>query len=258
MAKTIIKELEEINLENPILIEGLPGIGFVGQIVTDQIIKLLDAKKFAQLQSEHFPPQVLVKEDGLIEPMKNEFHYIKDLGENNQDVIILTGNSQSNSQIGQVEICNSLIEYFEKLNIKQLFTVGGLGTGEPVNKSKVYVAGNNKELIDSIIEKTGAHIRKDDGGIVGASGLLLALAQEKEINAACLMGETPGFYIDPIAAKEVLLTLFKILEFEIDLEDLDKQVESTLKTLANDPQFNPRGNMEPQLNKKNEDLNYIG
>ena len=37
--ETKIKEIEEVELDNPIVLEGLPGIGFVGKIVVDQLIK---------------------------------------------------------------------------------------------------------------------------------------------------------------------------------------------------------------------------
>lgn len=253
--ETKIKEIEEVKLENPIVLEGLPGIGFVGKIVVDQIIKQLDATKFAELQSDYFPPQVTMKKDGLIEHMKNEFYYIKDLGENNQDVILVTGNSQGSDFEGQIEVSKLLIDYFEDLNVKRIYTLGGLGTGDMVEHCTVYVAGNKKELIDEIVEIDNAEIRKDEGGaIMGASGLLLHYGEERGIEAACLMGETPGFYIDPSASKEMLLVLFELLDFEIDLEEINEQVEDTLKKLSLNPQFG----VKPNVNKPNEDLRYIG
>ena len=71
------------------------------------------------------------------------------------------------------------------------------------------------------------------------------------------MGETPGFYIDPSAAKEMLLVLFELLKFEIDLDEINEQVEDTLKKLSTSAQFGPLG-VEPQINKPNDDLRYIG
>ena len=41
-------------LNDPVLIEGLPGIGFVANITALQIIKELNAKLFAQIQSSAF------------------------------------------------------------------------------------------------------------------------------------------------------------------------------------------------------------
>lgn len=77
MKNTFIKVLKEIELEKPIFIEALPGIGHVGKLAADHIIHELNAEKFAELYSPSFPPQVLVKKDGTIEMMKNEFYYLK-------------------------------------------------------------------------------------------------------------------------------------------------------------------------------------
>jgi uncharacterized protein (TIGR00162 family) len=256
---TIIKEIEKVELEDPILIEGLPGIGFVGQITADQMVKQLKATKFAELESDYFPPQVIVKDDGLIDHMKNEFYYVKNLGENNQDVVILTGNSQGSNFEGQIEISRVLIDFFEEINVKKIITLGGLGTGEMVENGKIFVAGNNKEFLEEALSIDNAQLRKDDGGgIVGASGLLLYYGEQKGIDAICLMGETPGFYIDPSAAKSMLLVLFDLLKFDMDLDEVNEKVEDTFKRLSNNPQFNQAMGMEPKINKPNDDLHYIG
>lgn len=69
--------MKKVNLNKTIFIEGLPGIGLVGKLVA----------------SPSFPPQVLVDENGIIEPMKNEFYYLKSAGTDHRDLIILTGNT---------------------------------------------------------------------------------------------------------------------------------------------------------------------
>lgn len=255
--KTTINQIEEVEFENPIVLEGLPGIGFVGKIVVDQLIKQLDATKFAELESDYFPPQVTVTKEGLIDYMKNEFYYLKDFGENNLDVIILTGNSQATEFEGQIALSRTLMEYFEQLGATKIYTLGGLGTGEMIEKNRVFVASNQKEVLDEILELENTLIRKDEGGsIVGASGLLLHFADQKNIPATCLMGETPGFYIDPSAAIEVLKVLFEILKFDMDLEELNEKVEDTLKRLSLNPQLNQM--VEQQVSKPNDDLRYIG
>ena len=77
MKDTFIKLLKDVDLNDPILIEALPGIGHVGKLVAEHIIHELKAEKFAELYSPSFPPQVFVDKNGLIEPMKNEFYYLK-------------------------------------------------------------------------------------------------------------------------------------------------------------------------------------
>lgn len=255
--KNKIIQTKELDLENPIVLEGLPGIGFVGKFVVDQIIKKVDATKFAELKSDYFPPQVTMKENGLIEHMKNEFYYIKDLGENNQDVILLTGNSQGSDFEGQTAISRYLMDYFEDLGATKIFTLGGLGTGEFVENNRVFVAANNEEMINEVLEIDNTLIRKEDGGaIIGASGLLLYYAEEKNIPGLCLMGETPGFFIDASAAKSVLLVLFELLNFEIDLDEIEEQIEETQKRIAATQKLPPMGMEQPVQSP--DDLRYIG
>ena len=59
MKETYIKELAEIHPNNPVLIEGLPGLGLVGKIAMRYLIKQLKAQKIAYLYSPHFPYFVL-------------------------------------------------------------------------------------------------------------------------------------------------------------------------------------------------------
>ena len=60
-------------LKNPILIEGLPGIGNVGKLAVEHLIDSIKAVKFAQLYSKDFPPQVFINPDGTIELVKMNF-----------------------------------------------------------------------------------------------------------------------------------------------------------------------------------------
>ena len=55
MKETYIKQFMEIEPNNPVLIEGLPGLGLVGKIALRYLIKQLKAKKVAYLYSPHFP-----------------------------------------------------------------------------------------------------------------------------------------------------------------------------------------------------------
>lgn len=255
--RNVIKEIEGVELNNPIVLEGLPGIGFVGKFVVDQIIKQEKATKFAELKSDYFPPQVTMKENGLIEHMKNEFYYLKDVGEQKQDLILLTGNTQGSDFEGQTEICKVLIQYFEELKVSKIFTLGGLGTGDLVKENRVFAAANNLQLLEEILGLENTQIRKDEGGaILGASGLLLYYAEEKDIPALCLMGETPGFFVDASAAKAVLLVLFEILKFDIDTSEIDEQIDLMNRRIEETQKIPPYV-MEQQVQTP-DDLQYIG
>ncbi len=44
-------------LKKPVLIVGLPGVGMVGRVTAKYLIDKLKGERFADLFSQHFPPQ---------------------------------------------------------------------------------------------------------------------------------------------------------------------------------------------------------
>ena len=255
MNKTHIKMIEEVDIKEPIFIEALPGIGHVGKLVAEHIIHELKAKKIAELYSPSFPPQVFVDEDGTIEPMKNEFYALN--GENGQDYLILVGNTQGLSPEGQYEVCGIILDFVEKYGVKQMYTLGGLGTGQPIEKSKVFGAATTPELAESLKEHN-VTLRSADGGIIGASGLLLGMGMQRGINGACLMGETPGYFIDAEASKAVLTVLLSILGIEVDIAKLEERAEETRKMISKAQQMEQEMAERMQIAPGEEDLRYIG
>ena len=63
-------------LKEPILIEGLPGIGNVGKLAVEHLIEEIGAKKFVEIYSKDFPPQVFINTDGTIKLVNNELYYL--------------------------------------------------------------------------------------------------------------------------------------------------------------------------------------
>ncbi|MBE6499804.1 MAG: proteasome assembly chaperone family protein [Methanobrevibacter thaueri] len=257
MKTTEIKVLEEIELNNPIFIEALPGLGHVGKLAADHMIDELGATKFAEIHSPTFPPQVIVKEEGIIENMFNELYYLKDVGEDNHDLIVLVGNTQPLSPEGQYLVCKEILEFVMNYNISSIYTLGGMVTSpQPVENPNVFGAATCEEYIE-LLKEADIEIRSNDGGIVGASGLFLGLGVRNGINGSCLMGETPGYFIDAEAAEALLNKLTLLLNFEINTDKLDERAEETREMFAKAQQME-----QDLLNKANagnaDDLRYIG
>ena len=251
-----INILEEIEVDNPIFIEALPGLGHVGKLAADHMIDELNATKFAEIYSPTFPPQVLVKDEGIIENMCNELYYLKDVGEDNLDLIILVGNTQALSPEGQYLVCKDILEYVKTFNIDRIFTLGGIAIPQPVENPKVYGAATNEANIE-LLREAEIEIRSNDGGIVGASGLFLGLGVRQGIHGTCLMGETPGYFIDAESAEAILKKLCLLLNFEVNTDKLDERAEETRQMIAKAQQME-----QDLINKANagnaDDLRYIG
>ncbi len=247
---------DDVTLNNPIFIEALPGIGHVGKLAADHIIDELGATKFAQIYSPYFPPQVFVDEDGLVENMINEFYYLKSQGENKKDYILLVGNSQGLSPEGQYELCGNILDFIEKYNVNEMYTLGGLATGHPIEESRVFGAATDLEIIE-VLKEAGIEIRSADGGIIGASGLLLGLGKLRGIKGSCLMGETPGYFIDAEAAESLLDKLSILLNIDINTDKLDERAEETRKMISKAQQMEQEM-VNKSMGQGEDDLRYIG
>ena len=153
-------------------------------------------------------------------------------------------------------VCKEILEFLEPFNISRIFTLGGVPTGQPVENPRVLGAASDEAHIE-LLKEVGVEMRSNDGGIVGASGLFLGLGMRKGIYGACLMGETPGYFIDAESAEGVLLKLAELLNFEINTEKLDERAEETRQMLAQAQQME-----QDLINRANagnaDDLRYIG
>ncbi|MBM3229111.1 proteasome assembly chaperone family protein [Candidatus Parvarchaeota archaeon] len=230
MIETKIYQKKNVKMKNPILVEGLPGIGLVGKLAADHMIKEFKAQKVAELVSPHFPHQVLMQKNGIMRMLKNKFYLIP--GKKN-DVLILVGDVQAVTSEAQYEICGKMLDYFEKKGGKLIYTLGGYGTGKAPQKPQVFGSATHKEIIPAH-EKAGMVFGKSHGSIIGAAGLLLGMGKFRGMKGVCIMGETHGGYVDARAAQALLEVLSRLLGVKIDpakLEQRAKEGEAFMKKM---------------------------
>ncbi len=232
MKETYVRELLSTKLRNPVLVEGLPGMGMVGRIAARFVIKQLGAKKFAELYSPHFPYYVLVNKKGSARLLRAEFFSWKHPTAEN-DLVFLIGDSQAQTIEGQYEVANKILEYTVKLGVKTIVTIGGYRkeADEADKAPQVVAVSNDTELLKEALEAKA--VPSPSGNpIVGTAGLLLGLAKFKKVAALCLLGETRGYLPDPVAAKSVLEILQRMLCLQIDLGKLDDQIEKSKEIVS--------------------------
>jgi len=249
-----VRLLEEPRLKNPVLIEGLPGVGNVGKLAADHLIQELKAKKFAEIHSRYFPPQVLVLPDGTVRLVNNEAYYKASEREGMPDLVVLIGDYQGLTADGQYALADAILDVAEKLGVKQVFTLGGYGTGKIQEKPRVLGACTSLKLVKEM-KKHGVVFRRNEpgGGIVGASGLLLGMGMLRGMQGVCLMGETSGYLVDPKSAQSVLEILGKVLNIQVDFHELQARAEQMDKLAQQ-----LRDLERVAENPSDEDLRYIG
>ena len=248
---------EKPSLKDPIFIEGLPGVGNVGKLAAEHLIDQLKAVKFVDIVSKYFPPQVIVKDDGLVRLVSNEMYYVQRADKEN-DLVFLVGDYQGVTPEGQYMLSDRVLNIVKELGVTKIFTLGGYGIGKMVDKPRVLGAATDLELVREMKELGVVFSKGEPGsGIVGASGLLLGLGLIYGMQSVCLMGETSGYFVDPRAAEVVLEVLVRKLDVQIDYEALRHkaqqidQITARLKDM--ETQQGPEG-----IGERREDLGYIG
>ena len=245
-----IEAIAEPDLAEPVLIEGLPGVGHVGKLAGEHLVEELDSELVRRVYSTHLPPQVSV-DDGLTQLACAEVHAVE---AGDAALLVLTGDHQAQDTVGHYGLADTFLDVAEDLGVESVYALGGVPTGELIKEYDVIGAASTEEMRDRV-EEAGVEFRGDEpaGGIVGVSGLLLGLGERREIPAACLMGETSGYLVDPKSAQAVLEVLQDVLGFEVDFGSLEERAEE-MEEVVRKIQEMEQGTPAPS----DEDLRYIG
>jgi uncharacterized protein (TIGR00162 family) len=222
-----IELYEKPKLNNPILIEGLPGIGFIANIATLHLIRELKAQRFAEIHSASFQDLAIATETGSTRSPMNELYYYEDPG-GARDLIIWYGNTQALTTFGQYELCGRVLDTAEALGCRFLITLGGFRQEEVRVPPQIYCAATDAETLNRVLA-LGTKIMV--GQIFGIAGLLVGLGRLRGLKGFSLLVDTLGTHPDADATRSALTTLNKFLNFNVDLSRVDTAAEETKKTL---------------------------
>jgi uncharacterized protein len=222
-----IKIIKEFTPNQLILICGLPGAAYIGKIAVDYLVQQLKAEPIGEVYSKHFPPYVVIRDDGLVELLRNDLHLFKDEG--GRTIIFLTGNSQAYSPEGQYEIADSVLDWAISNGVQRVYSVAAYVTEKPFDNPSVYCTATSQSLMAEAKTKGAQFL--DHGIIGGENGIITGLAKKKNVEAACFLAETHGYQtptgeyvIDPRAAKAAVNVLTAMLNLKVDMDPMEKQV----------------------------------
>ena len=234
----------------PIAIAGLPGVGHVGKLVVDHLVRALSAVKVAEITSTLFPPQMYLSEDSVLRLPRNEILLVPG-SEKHEPLIFLAGDCQSRTPEGHYTLAEAYLRVFNLVGVQRIYTLGGYGVGRMVEMPRVLSALGSAKLKDEVIA-AGAVINPEEpvGGIIGAAGLLITLGRLHGMEGVALLGETSGYLVDPVSSTAVLDVLERLVHLEADrteLTDLAQQMMTDVAVAA-----------AAAMPRPSDDLSYIG
>ncbi len=213
-------------LNDPILIEGLPGIGFVANIAALHLIKELKATRFVQIFSSSFQDFAITTDDGGARTPINELYYAKRDGE--RDLIIWYGNTQALTTVGQYELVGKVLDIAQQFGCRFVISIGGFKKDEAAQVPGIYTTATDLETMQQALD-LGTKVMV--GHVFGIAGLSVGMARIRDMKGFSLLIDTPGMNPDVNAARYALLTLGKYLYLDVDLSGLEASGEEIKKML---------------------------
>ncbi|VVB88438.1 PAC2 family protein [uncultured archaeon] len=213
---------EPIKSKNPIVIEGFPGIGLVGNITCQHVIEELEMKYIGSIDSRYFPP-LAVLFNGIIYMPVRIYEAAK------KDIVVVISDIPIHPT-ASYDISKALVDWMQKINAKNIVSIAGIAT--TTGERRVFGGATNNEMLERIKDKTEIF---QVGTISGISGSIMTECFLRNLPAVRLLGETPGPNPDPRAAVEVINVLNKIFDLSINTEKLlsqAEQIELELSKLA--------------------------
>lgn len=221
-----ITETEDFKLKKPTFILGFPDVGLVGTIAAYHIIENLKLREIAHIDSKKFPPIVVVHDSVPSSPMRvygNE--------NNNLGVII----SEIPIRANLISLLSeNLAEWFKKKNSSLVISIGGIPHPQrlEVEKLKVYGLSSGEKEIKNILKNANVEIF-EEGIVVGIHGIILRKCILYGVKSIYLMTESHYKYPDPEAAASSIQILNKILNLNVNVDELMKKGEE-IKIKARD------------------------
>ena len=257
--RTVFSTKKPPSLLSPILICGFPGSGYVGKIAVDHVISDLQSEHLADIYSSSFPPQVMIKNNGTVELMKNIIYYVQGKG-NSHDFLFLTGDAQPVSSKVEYLLGEEIIKVAKSFGVKQIITLGAYITGMFVDSPRIFGVATEEDGIKLLNSLDVLKI--DNGSISGMNGILLGIAKINNLNGISLLGETSGYVVDANASKHLLKKLLAVVGLEVNMENLDRKAKDTIMLIKSIEQRMGDKNaqsddVQQMVQKKQPEIGYI-
>jgi uncharacterized protein len=215
MASIVVRE--QVDLDDPCLVEGLPGVGLVGKIATDHVVDELDMTYHAHIDCEGLPRVAVYDTDSsVMAPVRVYADEERDLLALQSDVPV--------SRTAASEFADCVTGWLDDLGALPLYLSGFPVEQEPDSVPELYgiAVGEARAALD---DHDIAH--PDERGVVGGpTGALLNRANTAGLDALGLVVESSPQFPDPAAARQLILNgIEPIADVEVPTDELVDRAE---------------------------------
>jgi uncharacterized protein len=207
---------DDISLSDPMLVEGLPGVGLVGKIAADHLVEQFEMDYYASINCEGLPEVAVYAEDEreLRPPVRL-------YADGDRDLLVLQSDVPVNATAA-AEFATCLTGWFIDAGATPIFL-----SGLPEQKDgvpKLYGVATNGA--GDVLDEQEIDTPPSHGVISGPTGGLLAEAGERGLDSLGLIVQANKQFPDPEAARVLLSEgIGPMADIEVDTDPLVEQAE---------------------------------
>ena len=206
----------EADVDDPILVEGFPGVGLVGKIATDHLVSALDMRHYASVDCEGLP-QVGVYRGGDRTARPPVRIYVSEA----HDLFAL----QSDTPIGSRAIetvASCVTEWITARDVTPIYL-----SGLPADREEQpTIYGVTTGDVATTLDELDVPVPPEDGVVTGPTGALLNRAAQRAHDSFGLVVQSNPQFPDPEAASVLLEDgVAPIADLSIDVTSLLDRAE---------------------------------
>jgi uncharacterized protein len=214
-----IHTVADVDLDEPVLVEGLPGVGLVGKIAADHIVDQFGMTHYADVDCEGLPRVAVYEADerGVVSP-------VRIYADETRDLLVLQSD---------VPVSRTVADNFAECVTEWLGETGGF----PLYLSGI--AAENQDVGEvpdlfgvaagdggAVFDEHDIGSPPEDGVVGGPTGALLNRADRAGLDAAGLIVESDPRFPDPAAARKAIVDgVVPIASVDVDTDDLVESAE---------------------------------
>jgi len=211
----LIIENKKIDVENPIIIEGVPDMGLVGSIAVGHMVQEQNFEEVGYIKSDLFPPVMVVHDRKVLNPVRIF---------QKEKLIAILSEIPIDPKAGFI-LSKKLTEWYKEKGAQLIISISGTPIQERIDIDEPQVFGtSNNESILKKMEELGVQILQE-GFISGFYALILKNSIEIGLNSSILLAQCYSSYPDPGAAASILKILNKMTDLNADVKQLIEQAE---------------------------------
>ncbi|PSQ46407.1 3-isopropylmalate dehydratase [Halobacteriales archaeon SW_7_65_23] len=230
-----IEVVTDMELESPVLVEGLPGVGLVGKIAADHLVRTYEMEHYASCHCEGLPKVAVYREgESAVKPP------VRIYADEKRDLLVLQSDVPVSPERAS-SFSGCVTGWLAEQDVLPIYI-----SGLPAEKDGVpEMYGISTGGADQLLAEHGIAEPSESGLVSGPTGALLSDANSAGIDSVGLIVQANKQFPDPEAARILILNgIEPIADVSVETEALVDKAEEIAQA---------RGNLAKQMQQADEE-----